>query len=112
MAKNDAGYRTIAIQALTQPQGGISLAIGSSTYMNPQCGTEFMSQLLANANAGGMRWGDALLKTQQGAHAKSGESGFYADLTNTEQIFGDPALPVSSKPKATAPASTQAPGPF
>ena len=37
------------------------------------------------------------------------QSGFYADLSNTEQIFGDPAMLVSSKPKGAAPGSSSAP---
>ncbi|HLX60677.1 MAG TPA: C25 family cysteine peptidase [Planctomycetota bacterium] len=100
MAKNETGYQSIAIQALTQPQGGISASIASSTYMNSQNATEFMSQLLTNAGTT-QRWGNALLKTQQWAYAKGG--GFYIDLSNTEQIFGDPAMPVLSK-AAAAPA--------
>ncbi|HLX62492.1 MAG TPA: C25 family cysteine peptidase [Planctomycetota bacterium] len=97
MAKDEAGYQSIAIQALTQPQGGISASIASSTYMNSQNATEFMSQLLTNAGTT-QRWGNALLKTQQWAYAKG--SGFYTDLTLTEQIFGDPAMPVMSKAAA------------
>jgi hypothetical protein len=94
MAKNETGYQSIAIQALTQPQGGISASIASSTYMNSQNASEFMSQLLSNAGTV-QRWGNALLKTQQWAYAKGG--GFYSDLSTTEQIFGDPAMPVMSK---------------
>src|SRR5882724_6108499 len=94
MAKNEAGYQSIAIQALTQPQGGISASIASSTYMNSQNATEFMSQLLTNAGTT-QRWGNALLTTQQWAYAKG--SGFYTDLSKTEQIFGDPAMPIFGK---------------
>jgi hypothetical protein len=97
MAKNEDGYRSIAIQALTQPQGGISASIASSTYMSSESATAFMNQLLANANAGSLRWGNALLKTQQWAYSQRGTSGMYMDLSNTEQIFGDPAMPVMSK---------------
>ncbi|HLX63332.1 MAG TPA: C25 family cysteine peptidase [Planctomycetota bacterium] len=97
MAMNETGYRSIAIQALTQPQGGISASIGTSTYMNSDAATEFMSQLLRNASAGGVRWGDALLKTQQWAQGNAARSPFYADLSSTEQIFGDPAMPVMTR---------------
>jgi len=90
MAKDEAGYRSIAIQALTQPQGGISASIGTSTYMNSRYATEFMSRLLANAGSSA-RWGDALLKTQQWASAQG--AGYYADLMRTEMMFGDPAMP-------------------
>ncbi|MEI6235299.1 MAG: C25 family cysteine peptidase [Planctomycetota bacterium] len=92
MAKDEQNYRSIAIQALTQPQGGISASIGTSTYMNSDYAVEFMHQLMKNANVGGMRWGNALMKTQQWA-ALQGAS-FYTDLSQTEQLFGDPAMPV------------------
>src|SRR6185295_18571244 len=95
MAKNQNGYKSIAIQALTQPQGGISASIASSTYMNSENATEFMAQLMKNANTGNMRWGMALMKAQQWAATKG--IGFYADLNKTEQIFGDPAMPVFTK---------------
>src|SRR5436190_12309990 len=108
MAKNEAGYKSIAIQALTQPQGGISASIASSTYMNSQAATEFMSQLLTHAGAS-QRWGNALLKTQQWAHGKG--EGFYNDLSTTEQIFGDPAMPINVRP-ATAVHGTPATGSF
>src|SRR5882724_4714930 len=103
MAKNEAGYQSIAIQALTQPQGGISASIASSTDNNSQNATEFMSQLLTNAGTT-QRWGNALLKTQRWAFAKG--DGFYTDLGKTEQIFGDPAMPVLSKAAAAATAGT------
>ncbi|HLX60329.1 MAG TPA: autotransporter-associated beta strand repeat-containing protein [Planctomycetota bacterium] len=98
MAKNETGYRSIAIQALTQPQGGISASIGTSTYMQSEYAVAFMSRLLQNASAGG-RWGDALMKTQQWAYSQGGS--FYGDLSRTEQIFGDPAMPVMGKGNAT-----------
>ncbi|HLX63306.1 MAG TPA: C25 family cysteine peptidase [Planctomycetota bacterium] len=94
MAKDESGYRSIAIQALTQLQGGISASIGTSTYMNSMYATEFMSQLLGNAGTY-TRWGDALLKTQQWAGAKGG--GYYGDLMRTEQMFGDPAMGTGQK---------------
>jgi len=76
--------------------------------MNSDSATEFMNQLLTHANRGGMRWGNALLNTQQWAYAKS--AGYFLDLSTTEQIFGDPAMPVLSKSATTAaPAS---PGQF
>ncbi|MEI6233066.1 MAG: C25 family cysteine peptidase [Planctomycetota bacterium] len=100
MAKNEQDYKSIAIQALTQPQGGISASIGTSTYMNPDVATAFMNQLLKNTNGTGARWGTVLLKTQQWAGKQSG-SAFYTDLMNTEQLFGDPAMPVNA-PKSSA----------
>ena len=102
-AANLAQFNSIAVQALTQPQGGISASIGSSTYMNSDHAVAFMSQLIKNADssgtgtAGGIRWGTALMKTQQWAASKG--PGFYADFNKTEQIFGDPAMPVFSKTK-------------
>ncbi len=89
-AQNATGFKSIAIQALTQPQGGICASIGSSTYMNSDCATEFMSQLMTTAQSSGMRWGQALMKTQRWASQMGG--GFYSDLNKTEQIFGDPAM--------------------
>jgi hypothetical protein len=112
MAKNEDGYRSIAIQALTQPQGGISASIASSTYMSSDVASEFMNQLLTNASCGGMRWGAALMKTQQWAYTKRGTSGFYADLQNTEQIFGDPAMPVFLKAIVSNPPTSTLPGQF
>ena len=100
MAKNETGFKSIAIQALTQPQGGISASIASSTYMNSQTATEFMNQLLLNANTNGARWGGALLKAQRWSCRQGGA--FYSDLGKTEQIFGDPAMPVFSMPKPTS----------
>lgn len=96
MAKNEAGFKSIAIQALTQPQGGIAASIGTSTYMNSAIATEFMNTLIANASKNGRRWGDALLLSQQWAGAKG--SGFYNDLNKTEQLFGDPAMRVFVAP--------------
>ncbi len=96
MAANTTGFRSIAIQALTQPQGGISASIGTSTYMNSDYAVAFMSQLMKSADAGnGMRWGDALMASQQWAARQGG--GYYADLNRTEQLFGDPAMPVFMK---------------
>ena len=58
-----------------------------------------MNQLLKNAKGGSnLRWGTALLRTQQWALQQSGASSFYGDLGRTEQIFGDPAMPVFSLP--------------
>lgn len=101
MAKDQAGFKSIAIQALTQPQGGISASIASSTYMNSEYAVEFMNQLVSNANRGGQRWGSALLLAQQWAAHQTG-SRFYTDLLHTEQLFGDPAMPVFSTPKRGA----------
>gem|GEM_PF-518832 len=92
MAKDESGYRSIAIQALTQPQGGISASIGTSTYMNPDVGAAFANQLLQNAGSSA-RWGSALLNAQRWAGAQTG-SAYYGDMMRTEQLFGDPAMPI------------------
>jgi hypothetical protein len=112
MAKDETGFKSIAIQALTQPQGGISASIGSSTYMESGAGVEFMDQLISNADSAGMRWGTALLLSQKWALNHSG--GFYGDLGRTEQLFGDPAMPVHAAPvrnagsvQSTPPSGTQ-----
>ena len=104
MAKNVPGYQSIAIRALTQPQGGISASIGTSTYMNSDVATAFMNQLLKNTSDSNVRWGSVLMKTQQWAGSQSG-SAFYKDLMTTEQLFGDPAMPVFT-PKPLAPSTS------
>jgi hypothetical protein len=99
MAKDASGYRSIAVQALSQPQGGIAASIATSTYMNSQTAVEFMEEVVKNASGTSRRWGDALLKAQQWAHMQNSSmtsSVFYRDLMNTEQIFGDPAMRVKS----------------
>ncbi len=106
-AADQANLNTIAIQGLTQPQGGISASIASSTYMNSDSATAFMTQLMMNANSSGARWGTALMKAQQWAASKNASgsvAAFYGDLNKTEQIFGDPAMPVFMK---NAPAGTK-----
>ncbi len=109
-ASDQADLKTIAIQGLTQPQGGISASIASSTYMNSDCATEFMTQLMNAANSDGMRWGNALMKAQQWA-ANHGGSGFYGDLNTTEQIFGDPAMPVFMPASVKGSPATTPPAP-
>ncbi len=101
MALNQNGYRSIAIQALTQPQGGICASIGSSTYMNSDISMEFMQQLLANANRGNARWGEALMLAQQWA-LRQKDNTLYQDSGWTEQLFGDPAMPVFQGTKSAA----------
>ncbi|MEI6236752.1 MAG: C25 family cysteine peptidase, partial [Planctomycetota bacterium] len=96
MAKNVSDYKSIAIQALTQPQGGISASIGTSTYMNSNYAVAFMTRLMKTADANGMRWGVALMQTQQWAARQGGS--YYEDLNRTEQLFGDPAMPVYARP--------------
>jgi hypothetical protein len=93
MAKDVQPYYSIAIQALTQPQGGISAGIGTSTYMNSDVAAAFTNTLLQNATVPGTRWGTALLHSQQQALGP-GATSFNADLGRTEQLFGDPAMPV------------------
>ncbi len=104
-AADQANLITIAIQGLAQPQGGISASIASSTYMNSDCATAFMTQLMMTANSAGMRWGNALMKTQQWAAGRgasgSSAAGYFNDLNKTEQIFGDPAMPVFMKSSPT-----------
>ncbi len=104
-AANLVEFKSIAIQALTQPQGGISASIGTSTYMNSNDAVNFMTRLMSNADARGMRWGNALMKTQQWAYFQG--TGYNSDLNKTEQIFGDPAMPVFTKgaPAAAKPAT-------
>ncbi|HLX61050.1 MAG TPA: C25 family cysteine peptidase [Planctomycetota bacterium] len=102
VAKNEQNYRSIPIQALTQPQGGMAASISTTTYMNSGPGVEFAKQLLAQSQtASNARWGDLLLRAQQWAYAQSQANGadasWYLDLSKTECILGDPAMPVMMK---------------
>ncbi len=99
-AANIPNYRSIAMQALTQTQGGIAAGVGTSTYMNPEAALKFMNQLLSAASGNDMRWGTAVMKTQQWAAQQSGNC-WMADLSKTEQLFGDPAMRVFMKGAAT-----------
>lgn len=112
MAQNEIGFRSIAMQALTQPQGGISASIATSTYMHSDVAAQFMNQLLKNIGDGkSRRWGQALMRAQQWAFNQGG--GFYQDLGLTEQLFGDPAMLISAPPKRNdASQSAGAPGSF
>ncbi len=108
MANDVQGFKSLAMQALTQPQGGISASIGSSTYVNSANSVAFMRRLLTLANAGSaVRWGDALMQAQQWAAGQG-----YGDLNKTEQIFGDPAMPVFMKaaPQTAKPAGQSGSG--
>ena len=62
---------------------------------------EFSKQLLAlSQNLGpNARWGDALMRAQQWAYQQSGgtDGNWYLDLSKTESILGDPAMPIMSK---------------
>ncbi len=90
MAKDEFGFRSIAMKGLTQPQGGIAASIGSSTYVTAAHSMAFMGQLIANSN--GRRWGDTLLLAQQWARFQTTPE--FGDIWKSEQLFGDPALPV------------------
>jgi len=79
--------------------------------MNAAYAVPFMAQLMKNATSNtGIRWGDALMKTQQWAAQQGG--GYYGDLNRTEQLFGDPAMPALAKSPASGqlPGSSPAPG--
>jgi hypothetical protein len=112
VAKDEAGYRSIAIQALTQPQGGIAASLATTTYCTSEPAVDFMQNLLKSALERPARWSDALLKAQQYAYQQSKISPaetaqWYADLAKTECMLGDPALKILAAPAAkpgTAPA--------
>lgn len=112
MAKNETGFKSIAIQALTQSQGGISASIGTSTYMSAEGGAQFMGEVLRQAGSGARtRWGDALLKAQQRSFSRG--TSYDMDLHNTEQLFGDPAMLIFAAPRAsTTTGSSVQPGSF
>src|ERR1043165_2766233 len=115
VAKAESDYRSIPIQAMVQPQGGIAASIGVTTYMNSIPGTEFTKQLVTQVHSlgSGARWGDVLLRSQQWAFSQSGgdqEFGsWYMDLSKTECILGDPAMPVYGKQHGSKPVSGGAP---
>ena len=92
VAKDLNDYHSIAIQALTQPQGGIAASIGTTTYMQSGPALAFMQELLSQAGSTDT-WGTALLKAQKWA-ANQGTA-WYSDLSKTESILGDPALRIS-----------------
>ena len=103
--RNEAGFRSIASQALIQPQGGIAASISTTTFIASEPAIAFFSKLLSHPQSPDVRWGDALLKTQQWAFdvsRGSALSGWYADLARTECILGDPALPMYRSQSASA----------
>src|SRR5262249_25628224 len=88
IANNGSDWHSLASQGLTQPQGGLCASIGTSTYMASDAAADFMNALVKNTQGGGtMRWGSALLRTQQWAMLKNGANAFYGDLCHTEQLF-------------------------
>jgi hypothetical protein len=99
VAKDESGFRSIAIQGLVQPQGGIGASIGSSTYVHADNSTEFIARVLSEAQAPRVRWGDAVRRAQQWAWHRAASdgtvAGIYFDLSRTEGILGDPALPIA-----------------
>jgi hypothetical protein len=93
VARNEANYHSIAIQAMTQTQGGIAASIGNTTYILSGPDSEFVRNLLSQPTQSGSRWGHVLLKSQQWAFAQeNGKRGYYTDLMWTECLLGDPAL--------------------
>ncbi|MCY3024154.1 MAG: C25 family cysteine peptidase [Planctomycetota bacterium] len=97
-ARNERDGHSIASQAMTQPQGGAVASISAATYMLSPLSMEFMTVLLRQSGPEDMRWGQAVLKTQQWAYATSATAArngsWYADLARTECLLGDPALPM------------------
>ncbi|MCY3021776.1 MAG: C25 family cysteine peptidase [Planctomycetota bacterium] len=79
--RNEPDFHSIAIQALTQPQGGIAASIATTTYMLSMPDTEMITEIIKQAGTPGARWGEALLAAQQWAYkASGGEPGWYMDL--------------------------------
>lgn len=116
IAKDTANYQSIAIKALTQPQGGIAMSIGNTTYCTATPAVDFMNHLMTQASTQHKRWGDALLRTLQYAHSQSLKAPdqtaqWYRDLTQTECLLGDPALPILGGVGRT-PYNSQGPGKF
>ncbi|HLX64869.1 MAG TPA: C25 family cysteine peptidase, partial [Planctomycetota bacterium] len=116
VAKDENGYHSIPIQAMVQPQGGMAASIATTTYMESAPAVEFTKQLLSQSQSLGAkaRWGDVLLRAQQWAYSQSSapaNGSWYLDLSKTESILGDPAMPVYSKTSAPV-QSTNVPGAF
>ncbi len=93
----------------------MAASIATTTYMESAPAVEFTKQLLAQSqNLGAKaRWGDVLLRAQQWAYNQSGNSadaGWYTDLSRTECILGDPAMPVYSKSPASTTTTTTTTG--
>jgi hypothetical protein len=91
IAQNVDDYHSLAIQGLTQPGGGLAASLGTSTFMASAPAVAFMTQLLQSVQTSGT-WGQALMQTQQWA-AQQGD-GWSGDLSKTEMLLGDPAMPV------------------
>ncbi|HLX61163.1 MAG TPA: C25 family cysteine peptidase [Planctomycetota bacterium] len=107
-AGNDYTVRSIAMQGLSQPQGGIAASFGTTTYSTATVDTQYMRVFLSQAQIPGARWGDALLRAQQWSAAQSAPDA--SEMSKTQCMLGDPALPVN----ATQPVGAQktAPGSF
>ena len=121
IAKDVVGYQSIAIKALTQPQGGIALSIGNTTYCTATPAIDVLNNLLQNTSkqySGKMttRWGDVLLQALnysygQGRTAPESDAQWFRDLAQTECLLGDPALPIRGK-IGTKQSKTESPGKF
>ena len=111
IGRNELNFRSIAMQGLVQPQGGIAASISTTTFMASEPAMAFFTNLLRQP-ATDLRWGEMLLKSQKWAWQMSGEApemaSWYADLAHTECILGDPALPVYRR-TSRVPAETQSP---
>ncbi|MEI6231938.1 MAG: C25 family cysteine peptidase [Planctomycetota bacterium] len=107
IAKDVVDYQSIAIKALTQPQGGIALSIGNTTYCTATPAVDVLNNLLQNTSKQQrgkqtMRWGDVLLQAlhysyEQGRSAPVPNAQWFQDLAQTECLLGDPALPIYGK---------------
>ena len=68
------------------------------------CGKKFSKTTQSQNLGSNARWGDALMRAQAWAYQQSGgtDGNWYLDLSKTESILGDPAMPIMMKAAAPA----------
>ena len=94
---------TLAQKLLGQAGGGSPAVIGSPTFTGSASHVKLMAELLKRSRGSATkRWGDALVEAQAWALAQVDDRDL-PDLGRTEQLLGDPALPVTGKEEAVPP---------
>lgn len=94
---NQTDFHSIAEALLTQPQGGISASVATTTWAPGAALNTFMSDLLNASRKPGMTWGEALMEAQRKSHDRTMGAWdslvpAYRDLARSECLLGDPAL--------------------
>jgi len=107
------GLPTMVEQLLSQPQGGLAMSIGSTTWVESDPNSRFIADLFTAARKAG-RWGDALMIAQQNAYTHAAQSKLadlragFLDQVHTMSLLGDPGLPITAHPVKAAPKSAPA----